>query len=61
MNKIIEFSEEIQECKCGNNDRGEGFFPCLENGEIIEPTLDSGWKDLYKCVRCGQIYRHVEK
>ena len=42
-------------CECGNSVIGDGFEPCLANGEIVEPTLDSGWDDLYKCKSCEKI------
>lgn len=43
-------------CKCGNEPHKEGFYPCLPDGELIEPTLDSAWSGLYLCARCLAIY-----
>ena len=40
-------------CVCGNEPHSEGFYPCDEVGNEIEP--DSGWNGLYVCDRCGRI------
>ena len=32
------------------------FFTCDDNGNEIEPTLNSDWKNLYICASCGKIY-----
>lgn len=53
----IEFDQEI-ECSCGNKSHLAGFYPCNDNGEYVEP-IASEWDDLYKCDRCGQIFRQV--
>jgi hypothetical protein len=42
-------------CGCGNYPRLDGFFPCNEDGNEIEPTIGSGWAGLYVCGRCGNI------
>jgi hypothetical protein len=44
-------------CVCGNTPDSDGFFPCDEQGEFIEPTLDSDWNGLYVCDRCGQLHK----
>jgi hypothetical protein len=44
-------------CICGNTPVGNGFFPCDESGNEIEPTIGSGWTDLYVCARCGRIIK----
>jgi ribosomal protein L37AE/L43A len=47
-------------CLCGNDPSGEGFAPCLEDGTIVEPTVDGPWKArLYLCERCGRIVDQV--
>ena len=40
-------------CSCGNRPDLEGFHPCNEQGELIEPDID--WPYLYRCDRCGLI------
>lgn len=40
-------------CICGNMPVSDGFYPCDEKGNEMEPV--SGWKDLYVCNRCGRI------
>ena len=44
-------------CLCGNNGDDCGFFPCDEGGNEIEPTIESGWADLYICGKCGRIIK----
>jgi hypothetical protein len=43
-------------CVCGNTPVGQGFFPCLRSGQLVDPTPEA-WVDgyLYRCDRCGQI------
>lgn len=48
---------ECETCLCGNNEMGEGFFPCDEHGNEIEPTVESDWTNLMVCGRCGKIYK----
>jgi hypothetical protein len=44
-------------CQCGNEPDAEGFYTCLPNGELVEPTLGGAWGgSLYLCERCGAIY-----
>lgn len=40
-------------CECSNSTGT--FKPCLENGVVVEPTLENGWDDLYKCTNCNKI------
>jgi len=47
-------------CACGNTPETDGFFTCDADGNIIEPTLDGDWEDLYACGRCGQLHRFEE-
>ena len=42
-------------CWCDNMASTDGFQPCNEKGEEIEPTKAAGWIDLYVCGRCGII------
>lgn len=44
-------------CICGNTTFSDGFFPCDERGNEMEPTIGSGWTDLYVCTRCGRIIK----
>ena len=44
-------------CICGNTPVSDGFFPCDENGDEMEPTIGSGWTDLYVCARCGRVIK----
>jgi hypothetical protein len=41
-------------CKCGNKSHYEGFYPCNEKGEYVEPI--PSWEGYYKCDKCDQIY-----
>jgi hypothetical protein len=43
------------ECVCGNRPRLEGFYPCNEQGEQVEPTPGDWTTDCYVCDRCGAI------
>lgn len=40
-------------CLCGNRPDSDGFFPCDNDGNEMEPV--EGWEDLYVCGRCGRI------
>lgn len=42
-------------CVCGNMPHGDGFFPCDEAGDEMEPVI--GWSGLYACNGCGRIIR----
>lgn len=43
-------------CDCGNNPGADGFYPCSEKGEMLEPDIGGGWdEELYVCYRCGDI------
>jgi len=44
-------------CICGNTPLKDGFFPCNDSGDEMEPTIGSGWTDLYVCARCGRIIK----
>ncbi len=52
-------SDEADEyvCECGNNVTADGFEPCDEKGNIMEPTIMSEWDGLYVCLVCGRIHR----
>ena len=43
-------------CTCGNTTATDGFYPCDENGNEIEPTIDNNWNGKYVCSRCGKIH-----
>lgn len=40
-------------CLCGNTPADDGFYPCDEQGNEVEPM--KGWKNLYVCFGCGRI------
>jgi len=46
-------NEEAWVCVCGNTPSSDGFYPCDQNGNEMEPV--KGWQDLYVCDRCGRI------
>ena len=48
-------NEEAWICICGNQPPGDGFFPCDETGNEVEPIVGSDWENLYVCARCGRI------
>ena len=45
--------EDAWTCICGNQPTSDGFYPCNEAGDEVEPV--KGWKNLYVCARCGRI------
>lgn len=45
---------------CGTGGRDSAFHTCLEDGELVEPTEQCGWKDLYKCMECNQIIKQAD-
>ena len=53
--KLAEYDNESFICICGNEPCSEGFYPCDSTGKYIEPCIDEGWIDLYRCDRCGRI------
>jgi hypothetical protein len=42
-------------CICKNKPDSEGFYPCDEYGNEIEPIIGSGWTNLYVCAKCKRI------
>lgn len=42
-------------CICGNTPGSDGFFPCDNEGNEMEPIKGSNWVGLYVCARCGRI------
>ena len=40
-------------CLCGNTPVADGFYPCDQEGNEMEPV--AGWNDLYVCAKCGRI------
>jgi hypothetical protein len=46
-------NDEAWVCICGNRPTYDGFYPCDEKGNEVEPV--TGWNDLYVCARCGRI------
>ena len=43
-------------CDCGNQAWYEGFYPCDNSGNIVEPDAGGIWDSDYKCERCNAIY-----
>ena len=54
-----EGSPDAWRCVCGNTPVGNGFYPCNNEGNEIEPTIGSGWAGLYVCARCGRIIKQA--
>lgn len=48
-------NDEAWVCICGNTPTDDGFYCCDTEGNEVEPTIDSGWTNLYVCARCGRI------
>lgn len=48
-------SEDAWVCVCGNKPHQDGFYPCNEKGNEIEPLEGSDWNGLYVCRKCGRI------
>lgn len=42
-------------CLCGNTAASEGFYPCDERGEMVEPTPEEWTTNWYICDRCGRM------
>lgn len=67
MNKTSQISKEIERiklepgfedgwiCLCGNTPADDGFYPCDEKGNEMEPVVGSEWENLYVCFTCGRI------
>ncbi len=43
-------------CHCGNTADSSGFETCLDDGTLVEPTVESNWKGFYSCNHCGAIF-----
>lgn len=48
-------NEEAWICICNNTPSADGFYPCDEPGNEIEPTITNGWSGLYVCASCERI------
>lgn len=53
--KITSMASDDWVCLCGNMPWLEGFYPCNERGEQVEPTPEDWTTDCYVCDRCGAI------
>jgi hypothetical protein len=43
-------------CICGNEPYINGFYPCLDNGLVVEPIVGGEWNEqLYYCEQCHRI------
>ena len=49
--------EDAWVCRCGNTPHSDGFYPCNESGDEVEP-VKGNWTDLYVCARCGTIIHY---
>ena len=48
-------NKEAWICLCRNTPTDDGFYPCDENGDEVEPT-EAAWKtNLYVCAHCGRM------
>lgn len=50
-----EESEDTWICMCGNMAEDEGFYPCNEQGNEVEPVKGE-WDNLYVCMGCGRFF-----
>lgn len=42
-------------CLCKNTPVDDGFYPCDETGEEVEPTKEEWKTNAYVCAACGRI------
>lgn len=42
-------------CICGNEPSEDGFYPCDEKGNLVEPTKEDWNGELYICWKCKRI------
>ena len=47
--------QDFWTCVCGNQPDRDGFYPCDESGNQVEPTPEEWKKPLYVCAACGRI------
>lgn len=47
-------------CLCGNTPTDYGFYPCNDQGKIVEPTPELWATGCYVCDRCGRIIRQSD-
>ncbi|MBL9084973.1 MAG: hypothetical protein JNK76_24430 [Planctomycetales bacterium] len=47
---------EAWHCECGNEPHRDGFYPCNEKGELVEPTPGEWTSGLYRCERCRFVF-----
>jgi hypothetical protein len=48
-------------CLCGNTTGEEGFYPCNNQGQEVEPTPEEWTTGCYVCARCGRIIRQSDR
>ena len=48
-------NDEAWVCICGNTPSGDGFFPCNEKGDEVEPTEKDWTTNWYVCFKCGRM------
>lgn len=53
QNNEIKIIQGDLECSCGNNLDAEGFYPCNELGEYVEPGVE--WDNHYRCSKCYSV------
>lgn len=53
--RIVAMDEDFK-CTCGNSSFGDGFYPCDEHGNEMQPLMSSTWAVHYLCNQCDQVY-----
>ena len=53
---LIEVSDGMWECPCGNRSEFEGFLPCDTDGQLVQAVLGHWDGAMYVCERCGRIF-----
>jgi hypothetical protein len=47
--------DEAWICICGNRPTSDGFYPCDQDGNEVEPTPTEWKTNWYVCGRCGRM------
>ncbi len=55
--RTVHYDEErdVMTCDCGNEPGTDGFFPCDEEGLVVDPSPEDWTSNRYRCMRCGAI------
>ena len=52
----VKINDGLIICICGNEPYINGFYPCLDNGLVVEPIIGGEWNEkLYYCEQCHRI------